>query len=110
VLLDGDQAATTGRWELLATTGWDGHAASTTRAFSIANIVLSPASWLWVVFWQIRFGRPNSRGDSKARHAERLERERRKTSRTTTFDLPDDDEGDEGEAAELAAVEADASK
>jgi hypothetical protein len=40
----------------------------------------------------VRFGRPNSRGDSKARHAERLEKERRKTSRTTTFDLPDDAE------------------
>jgi hypothetical protein len=110
VLLDGDQAVPTGRWELLATTGWDGHAASTTRAFSSACTALSPASWLWGWLWQIRFGRPNSRGDSKARHAERLEKERRKTSRTTTFDLPDDEEGDEGEAAEAAAVEADASK
>ena len=59
---------------------------------------------------QVRFGRPNSRGDSKARHAGRLEKERRKTSRTTTFDLPDEDEGGEegGEAAEAAVVEADA--
>lgn len=58
----------------------------------------------------MRFGRPNSRGDSKARHAERLEKERRKTSRTTTFDLPDDEEVEDDEAAEAATVEGDASK
>ena len=57
---------------------------------------------------QVRFGRPNSRGDSKARHAERLEKERRKTSRTTTFDLPDEGGEEGGEAAEAAVVEADA--